>query len=435
MAVPNTGILTNSDGSLSVISEKVEGTRSGPGRDDATAAAAKGFGVDALVSNWDVHGASGDNVLWSGGKPIRVDLGGAMAFRAQGGAKPSFSASSPWGEPESMRTSPQGKAFYGDMTDKQVADSLRTAAGIDVTQVGKDWVAQGVPPALASRWAETLEARQKQIPDLVAGLTKKDVVVSGGARAERVAAIMAGTGWGSGVAARAAFAAEWTPALLARISTGSPEKQKDEIESRLRELMGRATVKIRMPATKLDKFLKDGQFKNQFKTGTSRGTLDPAYRAKAEAKMFGIPAESRDGDDHPVYGYVSTATHPTEEGIVSHYGEIVFSLRKSDVFDRTTFTTTDSLGCSVLPTPIANPGWESLVGTYGRSRVTLPTGLTEGSGASGSYDEAQIHGDVNLSHVEAVTIPPEVRVTAEAIAKMERAGVKVIRAKTGSSRW
>lgn len=50
---------------------------------------AQGFIVDALFANWDIY--MNDNCLIdSAGRVIRVDSGGALKFRAQGGAKPSF---------------------------------------------------------------------------------------------------------------------------------------------------------------------------------------------------------------------------------------------------------------------------------------------------------------------------------------------------------
>jgi hypothetical protein len=46
-----------------------------------------GFVADALLANWDVIGLTQDNVLWNSGRPIRLDQGGALAFRAQGARK------------------------------------------------------------------------------------------------------------------------------------------------------------------------------------------------------------------------------------------------------------------------------------------------------------------------------------------------------------
>jgi hypothetical protein len=49
---------------------------------------AKGFWYDVLLANWDVVGQTGDNLLWSGGKAMRLDNGSSLRFRAQGDMKP-----------------------------------------------------------------------------------------------------------------------------------------------------------------------------------------------------------------------------------------------------------------------------------------------------------------------------------------------------------
>ncbi len=47
-----------------------------------------GFAVDAWLANWDVIGQTGDNIIFNDrNKPVRIDLGGALLFRAQGGHK------------------------------------------------------------------------------------------------------------------------------------------------------------------------------------------------------------------------------------------------------------------------------------------------------------------------------------------------------------
>lgn len=48
---------------------------------------AKGYGVDALTANWDVVGLDHDNIGFANGEAIRLDNGGSLIFRAQGGTK------------------------------------------------------------------------------------------------------------------------------------------------------------------------------------------------------------------------------------------------------------------------------------------------------------------------------------------------------------
>jgi len=48
-----------------------------------------GFAADVLVANWDAVGTGLDNVMVThGGTPVRIDSGGSLLYRAQGGLKP-----------------------------------------------------------------------------------------------------------------------------------------------------------------------------------------------------------------------------------------------------------------------------------------------------------------------------------------------------------
>ncbi len=85
-----------------------------------------GFVADALLANHDVAGMTYDNIFVAGGKPYRIDNGGALAYRAQGGVKRT------WGpvvtELKSMRdasTNPVTAAIYDGITDKDIHDQIR----------------------------------------------------------------------------------------------------------------------------------------------------------------------------------------------------------------------------------------------------------------------------------------------------------------------
>ena len=175
---PNTGMV-QSGGKWYVVSEKIEGLswqsaswwKQSP---EIQTEAARGFGIDALLSHWDVHGMGADNTLLDGqNRPVRIEAGGAMAFRAQGTEKPSFAVGKPWVEVQSMRESNQGRAMYGDMTDAQVAKSLELAANLDIAKITQTVEKLGVSPIIADSWARTLAWRQSLIPDIVRKLTTK----------------------------------------------------------------------------------------------------------------------------------------------------------------------------------------------------------------------------------------------------------------------
>ena len=64
--------------------------------------AQQNFVADALFANWDAAGASFDNMFVAGGKLYRIDNGGGLGWRAQGGEKSSFFANS--GEITELKT-------------------------------------------------------------------------------------------------------------------------------------------------------------------------------------------------------------------------------------------------------------------------------------------------------------------------------------------
>lgn len=98
-----------------------------------------GFAVDAWLGNWDVVGASFDNLLIKGGKAIRVDTGGALRFRAQGGPK-GDAFGDVVTELDSLRnpgTNAQSAAVFGNMKDEDLISSIDRVLAIDDNAVKK----------------------------------------------------------------------------------------------------------------------------------------------------------------------------------------------------------------------------------------------------------------------------------------------------------
>ena len=148
-------------------------------------------------------------------------------------------------------------------------------------------------------------------------------------------------------------------------------------------------VVINAPADVVSKILTDGRVKSQFETKTSRGTLDFDARSEAETRMFNLHPDM-DNKNRPIYGHVM------EDGVdesirrtASHYGRAVIVLKK-DVAERTTFTVGDSLLSGHEPSRISEPKNSSLSG-----------------GGSAFYTEAQIHGQVKVSDIAYIVLPPD----------------------------
>lgn len=95
IATPKSAIVVGKGGTAKV-SEYLEGGQTlGKwivGKDEAEKQAmykeiGKNFVADAVMANWDVIGQGKDNILIHEGKPVRIDNGGALAYRAQGSPK------------------------------------------------------------------------------------------------------------------------------------------------------------------------------------------------------------------------------------------------------------------------------------------------------------------------------------------------------------
>ena len=90
-----------------------------------------GFAVDAWLGNWDVVGLGLDNLqIGADGKAVRVDAGGSLEYRAQGGKKAFGNVVT---EIESLRDpkiNPQAAAVFGDMTTADITASVKKVAAI-----------------------------------------------------------------------------------------------------------------------------------------------------------------------------------------------------------------------------------------------------------------------------------------------------------------
>lgn len=134
--------LINLNGVESIASRIVDGLSKGAASDLAKAAGtADGFVVDAWLANWDVVGMGFDNLLLKGARAFRVDTGGALRYRAQGGLKgAAFGDDVP--ELESLRDpslNRQAHAVFGNLTADQIE-----AAAVRVLTVTEDQIRQVV---------------------------------------------------------------------------------------------------------------------------------------------------------------------------------------------------------------------------------------------------------------------------------------------------
>jgi hypothetical protein len=121
----------------------------------------KNMTVDAWLANWDVAGMTYDNIIVVDGVPYRIDTGGSLQYRAQGGPKGSnFGAEV--GELQTLRNqsmNPSSGHVFSGITQGELQDGARRVAAISPRQI-KDMVASaGLSPSVA----DTLIARRQDV--------------------------------------------------------------------------------------------------------------------------------------------------------------------------------------------------------------------------------------------------------------------------------
>jgi hypothetical protein len=159
--------LVMKDGKLSVASRFVDGLESmTPAKLAKLKGAHENFVVDAWLSNWDVAGQGFDNLLALNGKAFRVDVGGSLAYRAQGAAKGAAFGNAV-GELQSLlddATNPQTAKLFKGITDASLIAGAKKVAAMTDEQIRK-LVAQysGLSSVEQKTLAETLINRRNAI--------------------------------------------------------------------------------------------------------------------------------------------------------------------------------------------------------------------------------------------------------------------------------
>lgn len=96
----------------------------------------KGFIYDALFANYDAIGLSKDNiVIDKDGKAFRIDNGGSLTFRAQGGKKPFGDTVEELNSLRNPSINPSAASVYGSLTDKQIAENIKYQLSTKITSI------------------------------------------------------------------------------------------------------------------------------------------------------------------------------------------------------------------------------------------------------------------------------------------------------------
>jgi 8-oxo-dGTP pyrophosphatase MutT (NUDIX family) len=391
----------------------------------------KGFVLDCLLLNWDVVGTGMDNiVVGKDMKPIRIDNGGSLLYRAKAGMKSDTSLTAAVTEIEVMRSSknPSAQKVFKSLTNEQIkaqATDIVTRRDkiikeIDDTNLSPERI-QEIKKLINSRidWL-----RNEYVSAKVAPVKEKPIEKHS---------------YGSDVTNQ--YFKRWDELRI----EGNPEmkeamkkhiqkieKNNDEGYSRFAKKRGLTTEeykaklqsKIETLVNKCDFFRAtdisvldniinvDKRFKSQFETGTSHGSLSPDSRGRAENRYFGFKNDKEHSKTtRCIYGYFTDNSNGVLNGegeipppcSVSCYGAVTVKMKREIAIKKATVCFRDSLSASsrIACTPAALPHFTS----FDLSNED-PLDRTDLNSSSDNYVECQYHNQFTVDDIESIHISP-----------------------------
>jgi hypothetical protein len=222
------------------------------------------------------------------------------------------------------------------------------------------------------------------------------------------------------------------------------EEDIDRVGKVLKEVIDNNDFCMRVSGKALNDILDSGTFKNQMEVGKSRGLYDPTTRKTGSQNLFGTDITIKDGDFEK-YGYLGTKDKKLDlgDGSTAQYGGIIITFKKQNLMDRTTFTTTDSLGPAmrkdIVAGSVKNPRANGIE-KYDLKRVadTIKKGKIPNTKNAqefvdrltyGDYFELQYHGKLTLADVQSITMKESTTkgeyatVTPKTLEKIKKAGI------------
>jgi SPP1 gp7 family putative phage head morphogenesis protein len=131
----------------------------------------RGFVMDAYLGNWDVAGLDIDNLMWKDGKIstiTRIDQGGTLLYRAQGGLKGKAFGSTV-DELQSLRNPGVNKAsasLFKNVTDSDIAGQIVTLKNrLNDDKILAILKSSGMDNAAVEQYHTLLRARLKYLKD------------------------------------------------------------------------------------------------------------------------------------------------------------------------------------------------------------------------------------------------------------------------------
>ena len=170
--------LTTFNGKLGTASPMIDGAKSDLGSKYGDKAymdkIREGFAVDAWLANWDVVGLGDDNIVTDkDGNPNRIDTGGTMMFRAQGGKKNDQQPGA-WGPEvkdwDGLRSKGEAQKAFKGISDQQMVDSAARVESVSPEEIDAMVDALGWSGPEADELKTTLKARREDIIKKAAAL-------------------------------------------------------------------------------------------------------------------------------------------------------------------------------------------------------------------------------------------------------------------------
>jgi len=125
------------------------------------------FGVHAWTANWDAAGYHGDNQGVAAGQVLTLDLGGALAYRAQGDPKGKAFADRVDELDQLLRDAgnPHAVALFGGMTPADIAAAIRVVTGISDESIRQTILEHGGTSNLAEKLIARKADMAGRLPD------------------------------------------------------------------------------------------------------------------------------------------------------------------------------------------------------------------------------------------------------------------------------
>lgn len=125
------------------------------------------FAIHAWLANWDAVGLSGDNLGCTevGGRPVNLDLGGSLAYRAQGSPKgDAFGESvNEWDTLRDPVKNASSAALFGSMSKEDMKKSADRLSAITASQINDAVKKAGYEGDAAIKLAAKLMARKQDV--------------------------------------------------------------------------------------------------------------------------------------------------------------------------------------------------------------------------------------------------------------------------------